>query len=1213
MESCIDTVVSKVSYKWRELARELGFKRGKIQAIQHDLRYPGPGDKCREMLGRWIQKKTSTDPLQDLKTALIKIGQWRTAESLGVFRVWKFSEDIDSDTDLYGPHPHVHVDVVHVHERLWYGPTIISYPLEHAELLPTSIKDQGPNMAKLYTESGSQGSLSLPLYRRRVPVMGQIRSGKTCLINRLMGQTDKPSTDEPQISSDAQTKLWKRSPDSGYTSSARPSAIPGGFQGTVKRKRGRNVGFSVEDELRTAENPGLSFLEFSGHATCYESPQRLSTYQGIYILVMSLLQKLSDPVSDLDYMAPSVKNLRTGGDYLDYSLNSILSHTLQHGTRQRADKGTTQPRVLIVLTHKDKVPKICITKYKRKIRRLIRKKDIEELVLPNIFAVDNTDKHSVSNVRRYLLGVVRSQPHMVEVIPRSWLHLISRLQTKIKDLNGDPVCKFQDVAKWARESRDTDRSNITMVLTFLHDRGDLIFFDEPRLRDEVTLQPQVLIDVFKTITSAPMYQQYGQGNPEVTKMWERLVQKGLLSDNFLTRIWEDPRSGKPFLLRHKDYLKALLEKYCMICNATPISDTSDESLPEEMYLVPALLNCKRDNAMLYPSNMDVCPEALYFVFSDKFLPGAGDMFCQLQALCARRFGLEESSVYAGCARFPTDDSNQNFVITKVNHYIKVELLSSSNVFTQGLCIMEFLSGALSEIKERWIPWIKYELCRSTKQEDEGEPTFQTLPAECQTLRQLLGIPMTFHSVWMDDSHQSHLTEIFLHHVRKDGVKQALYLMEPWFPKTVNGPLHYLMQLEETQKSIGKLDLAAVVHGIYKEYRDDMQFQEVDPELTEDKRWSLHLPGEGKYLCTRTDLGVVTPYPLHVTYRSANWSDHTWSQEQEQEWMPVGPFFSIKCQDIEGPVDILLPHVLYIDDASEITREDLQVVHVVGDSPELLPVTELTPSHAVTRFKRGSLFGVVGRTKEVSSVSRSGLLMAFRSMDNSDISKLKVYLVSNHKTVIKATKLDEEDLDYKLCDTMPCQLYRGLKYYLEGNVINGDDIEVKISPKFLTFEDTIDTNIVYASFRVEVSQDLWCDTPARLHLQLLEETDRNTSISDLILGRHKRQADGTDSGHSTPTRAMEGQPDTPITSVDEKAIFDKVVKNVSSEWKDLARKLGFGRGDINDLRDNQLLSTPKDKCREILERWLARDANKATLQLLKKALSDIGQKNTAESL
>ncbi|XP_078684592.1 NAD(+) hydrolase TcpC-like [Branchiostoma floridae x Branchiostoma belcheri] len=83
MEGCIKKVVKNVGYKWEDLARELGFKRGEIQTIQRDLRYPGPNDKCREMLERWIQKKTSTDPLQDLKTALDDIDERLTADSLG--------------------------------------------------------------------------------------------------------------------------------------------------------------------------------------------------------------------------------------------------------------------------------------------------------------------------------------------------------------------------------------------------------------------------------------------------------------------------------------------------------------------------------------------------------------------------------------------------------------------------------------------------------------------------------------------------------------------------------------------------------------------------------------------------------------------------------------------------------------------------------------------------------------------------------------------------------------------------------------------------------------------------------------------------------------------------------------------------------------------------------------------------------------------------
>eukprot|EP00058_Branchiostoma_floridae_P024930 XP_002610420.1 hypothetical protein BRAFLDRAFT_72355 [Branchiostoma floridae] len=307
-------------------------------------------------------------------------------------------------------------------------------------------------------------------------------------------------------------------------------------------------------------------------------------------------------------------------------------------------------------------------------------------------------------------------------------------------------------------------------------------------------------------------------------------------------------------------------------------------------------------------------------------------------------------------------------------------------------------------------------------------------------------------------------------------QDAFQMLKAWRTKTPHGPLHYLPQLAETLQNMGKPDLAADVQGVYMEYRDVLPLQEVSPEMTGDWGWSLRLPGEGKYLCRRTDLGVVTPYPLHVTYRSANWSDN-W--QHVGEWMPVGPLFSIQCEDVEGPVDILLPHVLGLADATELTTEDLQVVHVVGDSPELLPVTELTPSHAVTRFKKGSLFGVVGRTEKVLSITRRGLLAAFACVDDSDISKLKVYIVSNTRTMQEC----------------------------------------------LLFEDTFDTNKFYKPFRVEVTSDIWnSSTTSRLSLELLKEAQNGAKdpVADLTLGHYKRgsTAEGVDSGLSTPTELVE---------------------------------------------------------------------------------------------
>ncbi|XP_066271880.1 uncharacterized protein [Branchiostoma lanceolatum] len=504
----------------------------------------------------------------------------------------------------------------------------------------------------------------------------------------------------------------------------------------------------TEDELGTAEHPRLSFWDFGGQATYYGTHHCFITHRGVYILVMSLLQKLSDPVPDLDYMA-SVDNLRSGGDYLDHWLNTVHSHTQSH---------TGRPPVIIVLTRKDKVSEEYIEKYKEEIRSHIKEKAAGPLVMPEIFAVDNTTEDAtVDEIRDYIRQVASGLPHMGERIPIPWLHLNSKLKTKRKE--GDRFCKFQEIADLARDPdiSITDRHSLALVLTFLHDRGDVIFFNEPSLRDDVTLQPQVMIDVFKTIITIPQYQEDRQTNPEVRKMWRRLEQEGVLSDELLTRIWEkkDRQLEKPLLMRHKSFLKVLMEKFYLLCNATPVGDVSDEAQQEEIYFVPALLSCERDNAKLYPGNMYICPQALYFVFSERFLPSG--MFCRLQALCVRRFGLRESCVFAGCAHFPTDDEKQAFVITKVDHYLKVELLSSSNVFTEGLRVRKFLSSALFEIKEKWIPCIQYELCCATR-EDGGEPDFLALQTDDGSVEQDSGIPSAFRVIWMNGSSKSHRTE-----------------------------------------------------------------------------------------------------------------------------------------------------------------------------------------------------------------------------------------------------------------------------------------------------------------------------------------------------------------------------------------------------------------------------------------------------------------------
>ncbi|XP_035660885.1 probable serine/threonine-protein kinase pats1 [Branchiostoma floridae] len=488
----------------------------------------------------------------------------------------------------------------------------------------------------------------------------------------------------------------------------------------ITKAKERLQGGVTEEQLGTAEHPRLSIWDFGGQAAYYGSHQSFFTYRGIYILVMSLLQKLSDPVPDLDYKA-SADNLVTGRDYLDHWLNSVHTHTLVHGQEH-----TGKPPVVLVLTHKDNVSKSDIENYKKEVLEHISGKAAGKHVLPRIFVVNNFDKDNsdIDELREYLCEVAKSQWYMGQEVPITWLHLKSKLMDKRKE--GDPFCPFQDVVGLARgdDVGITDDSHVADILTFLHDLGDIIFINEHFLRDHVALRPQVMIDVFKTIITVPEYQQDRSMGGEVAEMWRRLENEGILSDRLLTIIWTkaDQKMQKPFLLQNKTFLKRLMEKYYLICNATPIGvvdNTMQEPEKEEIYFVPSLLASKPDEGTLYP-HMTRCQSPLYVVFDNMFLPSG--MFYRLQAICVRRFGLQESRVFVSCGRFPTDDAKQQFVVTKVKHYLKVELLSSESedqsVFTQGLPVRKFLSSCLFEIKEKWIPSIQYDWCFG-EESDEG--------------------------------------------------------------------------------------------------------------------------------------------------------------------------------------------------------------------------------------------------------------------------------------------------------------------------------------------------------------------------------------------------------------------------------------------------------------------------------------------------------------
>eukprot|EP00058_Branchiostoma_floridae_P017154 XP_002602642.1 hypothetical protein BRAFLDRAFT_81923 [Branchiostoma floridae] len=135
--------------------------------------------------------------------------------------------------------------------------------------------------------------------------------------------------------------------------------------------------------------------------------------------------------------------------------------------------------------------------------------------------------------------------------------------------------------------------------------------------------------------------------------------------------------------------------------------------------------------------------------------------------------------------------------------------------------------------------------------------------------------------------------------------------------------------------------------------------------------------------------------------------------------------------------------------------------------------------------------------------------------------------------------------------------------------------------------------------------------------------KSTSASKNIPRKTKRQ-------HSTD-RSNSSDEDSPVSSskrqkkvksagkkkkggggvTDIRKCVDMVSKNVRSSWDDLARQLGFDHEEIEEIRD--LRGDHRRRCIVVLDRWIDKHGDDATMEDLSEALVQTGKKDVADKL
>ncbi|XP_035669551.1 uncharacterized protein LOC118411394 [Branchiostoma floridae] len=284
-------------------------------------------------------------------------------------------------------------------------------------------------------------------------------------------------------------------------------------------------------------------------------------------------------------------------------------------------------------------------------------------------------------------------------------------------------------------------------------------------------------------------------------------------------------------------------------------------------------------------------------------------------------------------------------------------------------------------------------------------------------------------------------------------------------------------------------------------------------------------------------------------------------------MPVGPLFSIQCEDVEGPVDILLPHVLHLTEDNEPDKERMRVVHVSGKDANLLPVSEVTSTHIVTRFQKGSLFGPVVEKLYGKLFARNGRCVVFAPISVTSEFQIHVYIASNAATALQCLESTEADDKYVKLDQEQCVLMPGHEYHLEVSVWNGGGDNLLTNPKLLTFYDVLEADRIYKKFRVEVDAKKYKKMKkSNLRFQMQLTSGDGKSVCEFITskGQHLELSESdsseSDSGLSSEP-ASEGQDQAAVSTVHRRNPRDHQRTTRSSEhWKQKSsRSRAAGRG------------------------------------------------------
>ena len=550
-------------------------------------------------------------------------------------------------------------------------------------------KEQMQQALSLALKDGLANSSSITIY-----VLGQQKSGKTCLVGSLLGDTfveqigtHGADVDVCKIFASKWSRLKKgevsQKLQKKYYSKLKVTAqikISAEQKQPVLKAQNRQelieslskLPKAVKADLEQAKTAVLMdddainaiIWDFAGQTVYYGLHSMFLKEDNVAMIVFDASQPLQDPVkgrgSHKDpYTQESISPATTGCDSVCYWLQSI--HSIRKDGMHLGATSIFVPTVFLVATHIDLIghSKAVEERKKQIIDKLV-------LVLKNqmfakhIAGIENGLRKALEKNCFFISNKVRNSAEFDRL--RSALveasHYILEKQHPIVFLNVEKnllslnkatisTAELHSIAQESGFFAKPDSAEFKGALAHFHCKGTILHFPQAAsLRDVVVLSPDWLTKLFSYIIIAHPYELecYYQ------LQFERLKIHGILEEGFITfmvdKFNKEQEKFSLVLNTEQAISFALLFGFIAEVNNSTYFLEELHQPPvskKKVFIVPSMLPLELPDDVKLPDDKDLQARVVYFQFSEKFIPLM--LYYQMLTICINRNIKRKENLY----------------------------------------------------------------------------------------------------------------------------------------------------------------------------------------------------------------------------------------------------------------------------------------------------------------------------------------------------------------------------------------------------------------------------------------------------------------------------------------------------------------------------------------------------------------------------------------